>query len=348
MNQQDKFVEKKASPLFRVELTSGKSFEASNGETLIEAAAKANVFMPYSCKTGRCSSCKCKVIRGETIALQVETGLSINEKAEGWILSCVRAVSSDLMIEAEDIGGAVLYPPKTLPCRIETLENLAPDVLQIRLRLPPAAEFKFVPGQYVDIIGPGGMRRSYSIACADSAAKGLELHIRSVDGGAMSEYWFQQAKANDLLRLNGPLGTFFLRDTANVELIFLATGTGIAPVKAILESIPDLTPEQKPKSVTVIWGARASSDLYLDVDSLPGNHEFIPVLSRADSEWAGARGYVQDVLIALKPNLRIAQLYVCGSDSMIRSAREKLLQAGLPANRFFSDAFVCSDRNFSN
>lgn len=348
MDRQDRFIEHNNCQRYRVELIGGKSFDALSGESLIEAAANANVFMPYSCKTGRCSTCKCKIIRGETIALQPETGLSVEEKTEGWILSCVRTVISDLTIESEDIGCAVLHPPKTLPCRIAHLEYLAPDVLQIKLRLPPRAEFNFIPGQYVDIIGHSGIRRSYSIACAKSSDKEIELHIRLVEGGAMSEYWFRHAKANDLLRLSGPLGTFFLRDTARSELIFLATGTGIAPVKAFLESIPDLPSDQKPKSVVVLWGGRSLSDIYLEVDKLPGNHKFIPVLSRPEKEWTGARGYVQNVLVSLEPDFNNARVYACGSDSMIRSARAVLLESGLSPKCFFSDAFVCSDKNFSN
>ena len=143
-------------------------------------------------------------------------------------------------------------------------------------------------------------------------------------------------------RLRGPLGTFFLRDVAGVDLVFLATGTGIAPIKAILESLPGLQPDQRPGSVTVLWGGRVASDLYLDIGSIPGEHRFIPVLSRAGDDWAGARGHVQDVLLGLRPDLGNTAVYACGSDAMIHGARDALLRAGLPERRFHSDAFVCS------
>jgi len=334
--------------MLSVQLASGKQFSMEGGELLLNAASKAGVLLPYSCKTGRCGACKCKVISGITSSMQEETGLTDIEKSEGWILSCVRTSDSNLILEVEDLGAIALPPAKMLPCRISALDKLAPDVIRVLLRLPPTAEFRFIPGQYIDIIGPGGMRRSYSLANASFSNKVLELHIRAVPGGAMSDYWFHQARIDDLLRLNGPLGTFFLRDVADADLIFLATGTGIAPVKAILESICDLSFDQQPKSVTVVWGGRTRDDLYIDTSKMPGDHLFIPVLSRAGSGWSGSVGYVQDVILSTKPDLGDAAVYACGSAEMIRDAKEVLVQAGLPQQRFYSDAFVCSATNTSN
>jgi CDP-4-dehydro-6-deoxyglucose reductase len=211
------------------------------------------------------------------------------------------------------------------------------------LRLPPTADFKFIPGQYIDVIGPNGIRRSYSLAKGDSSDKTLELHIQSVANGALSHYWFHEAKLNDLLRFNGPLGTFFLREIAGVDLIFLATGTGIAPVKAILESMANSPAPQAPTSVTVLWGGRQSQDLYLDVAGIPGNHLYLPVQSRPQKDWAGATGYVQDVLIRSAPDLKSAAVYACGSNAMIRSARARLIEGGLAPKHFYSDAFVSSE-----
>ncbi len=161
----------------------------------------------------------------------------------------------------------------------------------------------------------------------------------------MSEYWFKQAKVNDLLRFNGPHGTFFLRETKDVDLFFLATGTGIAPVKAILESMVNLNAERRPNSVTVLWGGRKSQDLYFDVDDIPGSHVYIPVISQASDEWCGASGYVQDVLLTKKPDLINAIVYACGSAAMIQGAKSRLLKAGLSEKRFYSDAFVSSGIN---
>lgn len=279
---------------------------------------------------------------GTTSAIREETGLTEEEIKAGWVLSCVRAAESDVLLELDDLGGVQLPVAKTLPCRISELSLLAPDVLSIKLRLPPTANFQFIPGQYIDIIGPNGVRRSYSLANSRFEEKMLLLHVRRVDAGVMSHYWFEEAKVNDLLRLNGPLGTFFLRDVVSTDLIFLATGTGIAPVKSMLESIALLPPEKQPKSVTVVWGGRLLHDLYMDFTSLPGNHKYVPVLSRAGSEWEGARGHVQQALLSLHADLSNAAVYACGSDAMIHGAKNALQQAGLPANRFYSDAFVCS------
>ncbi len=200
---------------------------------------------------------------------------------------------------------------------------------------------EFLPGQYIDVIGAEGLRRSYSVANAPRADKQIELHIREVTDGAMSRYWFQQAKVNDLLRLRGPLGTFFLRDQAGRDLVLLATGTGIAPVKAIVESLPELHDEAQARSVTVYWGGGQLGDLYWQAPKLPGLR-FVPVLSRADASWDGARGHVQDIFLNDRPNLLNTLVYACGSDAMIHSARSQLLAAGLPGRHFRSDAFVCS------
>jgi len=231
---------------------------------------------------------------------------------------------------------------KTQACRISSLEKLAPDVLKVVLRLPPNVALDFIPGQYIDVIGPGGIRRSYSLANAPKADNTLEFHIRAVENGAMSQYWFNQSAVNDLLRLHGPQGTFFLRNIAKRDLIFLATGTGLAPVKAMLEALPDLALDQQPASITVMWGARHEHDLYFDVASLPGIQNYIPVLSQAKATWQGERGYVQDALLRLMPDLRNGVVYACGSEAMIHAAKSKLTAAGLPSQYFYSDAFVCS------
>lgn len=325
-----------------VKLSNGREFSATAGISLVDGALSAGITLPHSCKTGRCSTCKCKVLQGETTALQTENGITDAEKAEGWILSCVRSAHTDVTLEVEDLGNVVLPPSKILPCRISSIDRLATDVLRIMLRLPPTADFRSIPGQYIDVIGPAGVRRSYSLANSNTAEKALELHIRAVHGGVMSDYWFKQAKVNDLLRFNGPLGTFFLRSLDQLHLVFLATGTGIAPVKAMLESLSHIAPGQAPQPVTVFWGGRTAEDLYFDPQAIPAGHRFVPVLSRAAAGWAGVSGYVQNALLATQPDLSRTVVYACGSDAMIRSAKASLLAAGLPDKRFFADAFVPS------
>ena len=326
--------------MLRVQLSSGKSFEMSAGMLLLEAAAKSGVVLPHSCKTGRCSTCKCKVISGETRSVVPELGLTEAERFDGWILSCVRTATTDLVLEVEELGGVLLPPVTTQACRISSLKRVAPDVLKVVLRLPPRATFNFIPGQYIDVIGPGGIRRSYSLANSPNVENTLELHIRAVEEGAMSFYWFNEAAVNDLLHLKGPQGTFFLRNIARRDLVFLATGTGIAPVKAMLEALPRFPVDQFPKSVMVLWGARKKRDLYFDLTELASGHQYIPVLSR-EATWHGEQGYIQNALLRQKPNLLNCSVYACGSGAMIQSARVALTTAGLPSHRFHSDAFVC-------
>lgn len=331
--------------MHQIRTTHGLAFEAEQGESLLDAALRAGVALPYSCRTGRCSTCKCRVESGDTRALHAEIGLTASESAQGWVLSCVRSALGDVTLEAEDLGGIQLSVPRTQPCRIVSLDRLAPDVLRVILRLPPTVAVAFEAGQYVDVIGPGGVRRSYSIANAPLPDRTIELHVREVEDGVMSAYWFRQAKANDLLRLHGPLGTFFLRDVAGLDLVFLATGTGIAPVKAILEALPSRA-GGAPRSIRLFWGARHRQDIYWQppagVAGVP--MEFVPVLSRAEDDWAGVRGHVQDALLAHDgaAPLSTSRVYACGSDAMIHGARARLVEAGLDERHFLSDAFVCS------
>ena len=321
--------------------SNGRSFKAERGESLLDAALRQGVVLNHSCRTGRCSSCKGRLKTGLTEATHEELGLAPEDRAQGWILTCVRAARGDVALDIDDLGDIVMPEAKTLPCRIQSLERLSHDVLRVLLRLPPTGTLNFLPGQYIDVIGAEGLRRSYSIANAPREDKFIELHVRQVPEGAMSRYWFEQAKVNDLLRLRGPLGTFFLRDQAGMDLVLLATGTGIAPVKAILEGLALAAADTQPRSITLYWGGRHPEDLYWQAPSQPGLR-FVPVLSRAGPQWAGARGHVQDVMLDAAPDLGSTLVYACGSDAMIHSAQARLQGLGLPARRFQSDAFVCS------
>jgi CDP-4-dehydro-6-deoxyglucose reductase, E3 len=321
--------------------SSGMSFPLLGQDTILKAAEQSGVVLSYSCRTGRCSTCKCKVISGDTVPLVDEIGLSQEEKDEGWILTCVRSASSNLEIEIDDLGDVVLPKPALFPCRINSIDNVSKHVMRVNLRLPPSSNFKIVPGQYVDIIGPSGVTRSYSVA-NHVTNNILEFHVGNVDGGCLSDYWFGKAKINDLLRLNGPLGTFFLRSIKEQNIVFLATGTGIAPIKAIIESVKLLAPEDHPKSLTVFWGGRTLDDLYFDPSA---DHEllrYVPVLSRPAVDWEGQQGYVQDAFLNEDPELSNFVVYACGSEKMIRSSCEILVKSGLSEKNFFSDAFLSS------
>ena len=326
-------------------LANGKQFPAEASETMLDAALRAGIVLEHSCKTGRCGSCKTQLHGGSSIPLVDEIGLSQAEREAGWILTCARTATSDVQLDVEDLGDIQIYPAKTLPCRIQSLERLSQDVLRVILRLPPNQVLDYHPGQYIDVIGKDGLRRSYSAANAPTIDKSIELHIRQVPGGAMSRYWFEEARINDLLRLNGPLGTFFLRDIAGLDLVLLATGTGIAPIKAMLEGLATEPLERLPRSISVYWGGRAPQDLYWNLAEAGLALRYIPVLSRGDASWAGARGHVQQAVLQSGTTLEQAIVYACGSLVMIDSARAQLVAAGLNSCRFYSDAFVSSSHD---
>jgi CDP-4-dehydro-6-deoxyglucose reductase len=326
-----------------ITLSSGRQIQIKANEYLLDAILGAGLFLPYSCRLGRCSTCKAQVVAGRTVPLLEESGLCENELAAGWILTCARAATSDVVLEVEDLDALRLAEPRTVPCRIQSIEFLREDVARVRIRLPPAAAFSYKAGQYVEIIGPEGVRRSYSIANAPTPGGPLEFHIRRVESGALSRYWFQDARVNDLLRLYGPLGTFVLRGVARKDLVCLATGTGIAPIKAMLEGIEGLTAAEKPCKTTVYWGAREEGDHYMKLQLSP-DVELVEVLSRGHGEWLGARGHVQDVMLTRTPDLSNTIVFACGTDAMIQASRRRLSSAGLLRHNFFSDTFVCSAR----
>ena len=327
--------------MISITTTSGMLFPQLEQDTILNAAEKSGVVLAYSCRTGRCSSCKCRVINGDTVPLVDEVGLTQKEKNSGWILSCVRSATSNLEIEIDDLGEFILPKPALFPCRVNSIDRVSKHVVRVGLRLPPTSRINILPGQYVDIIGHSGIRRSYSVAnhVNDNI---LEFYIGEVDNGSLSDYWFGEAKINDLLRLNGPLGTFFLRSIDAQDIVFLATGTGIAPIKAMIESITVLAPEDHPNSLTVFWGGRTLDDLYFDPSVNCALLRYVPVLSRPTVDWKGQKGYVQDVFLNEQPDLSNCVIYACGSEKMIRSSCEILVKSGLPEKNFFSDVFLPS------
>lgn len=331
----------------KIQLVSGQAFAAEAQESLLDAALRADITLDHSCRSGRCSACKARVASGTTESLHAETGLTPAESQAGWILTCSRTATSDVVLDVEVLEGVRLFPAKTFPSKIHGLERLAPDVVKITLRLPPTQVMQYFPGQYVDVAWHDrarhdSVRRSYSLANAPGPDNLLELQVRRVPGGVMSDYWFGTARVNDLLQVKGPLGSFFLREAAARHVILLATGTGIAPVKAMLEQMATLAPEQAPRSITLLWGGRVLADLYWNPLSVGVTLTYIPVLSRADADWAGARGYVQDVLLQRWSDFSGVAVYACGSDAMIDSAKTQLMVAGLHGKHFYSDAFLCS------
>lgn len=326
-----------------VTLSNGREFTADPATSILEAARTHGITLEYSCRTGRCGICKAQVTSGDTVILRPEgESLSPEEEAQGIILTCCRAASSPLDLDIEPLDRLSGIEIKTMASRIVSIHPVAPDLIKLVLRTPPTSPMRFIAGQYVDIIVEG-VRRSYSLANAPREDGLLEFIIKRYEGGVLSAYWFERAKAGDLLRIEGPFGTFFLRDQRPANILFLATGTGIAPVKALLEEIaadPALAAGQK---LTAFWGNRDAASFCWEPSALGLDLAFRCLLSGGDANWNGGRGYVQDAAIEHGFNPHDTVVYACGSSAMIASARAAMLALGLPARRFFSDAFVSSN-----
>ncbi len=324
---------------------SGHTFTPEADETILEAALRQGFTLPYGCRNGACGSCKGKVVSG-----QVDYGdhqpntLTDEEKAQGLALFCCATPLSKLVIECREVGVAKDIQIKTIPCRVQKLEKISDDVALLSLKLPASERMQFMAGQYIDILLKDGKRRSFSLANAPHNDETLQLHIRHVAGGTFSEYVFSQMQEKAILRFEGPLGTFFLREDSEKPIVFLATGTGFAPIKSIVEHALHSN-TQRP--LTLYWGARRLSDIYmydlpLQWQAAYPHFKFIPVLSQPETEdrWTGRVGHVQDCVLQDYTDMSDKQVYACGSPNMVEDAHKKLVAAGLSNDEFFSDAFT--------
>ena len=325
-----------------VTLNTGRIFTADPAVSILDAARNQGIALEYSCRTGRCGACKAPLLSGDTDALRPEESLTADEAAAGMILTCCRSACGDVALDIEPLDRLGDLTVKTIPSRIVSITRLAADIVRVMLKTPPTSPLRFLPGQYVDVIAEG-VRRSYSLANAPRPDGLLELVIKRYPGGVLSEYWFEHAKANDLLRIEGPFGTFFLRDEAPTNIVFLATGTGIAPVKALLEELATDPGRAARHRLSVYWGNREAESFCWDPVELGLDVGIHHLLSGADAGWGAGRGYVQDAAIHQGVDPEDTVVYACGSNAMIASARTAFLALGLPAKRFFSDAFVSSN-----
>jgi CDP-4-dehydro-6-deoxyglucose reductase len=327
--------------MFKVTTLSGKAFDAQGGQSILEAAEEVGTSLPYSCRTGRCSSCKCRIVGPTTLKFE-ELGLTDAEKQSGWKLTCARVPTGDVKLNINDLGDINLPKSKVVPAKIDQLTYLTDDILKLCLRLPPKAQFRFIPGQYIDLIGKNGLQRSYSLANS-SNDQVLEMHVRRVPNGIMSEHLFENAKIDDLLRISGPHGTFVLRPLAEINLIFVATGTGIGPVKSMMEQIENMPAHELPRSIKILWGMRREEEIYWSPSNKLDQVDFIPVLSKAGDSWDGERGYVQDVLFRSNVITPQTCIYSCGSEAMINATKSMALSTGVSEENFYSDSFVASN-----
>lgn len=327
---------------------SGRSFAASSGQSILASAIAAGVNLPYGCKDGACGSCKCKKISGEVEHGQYAShALSPEEAAAGVILTCRAQALSDVVLESRQVTDANSHPIKKLPVRVRSLQALRPDVMRVQLQLPATEKFQYDAGQYIDFLLRDGSRRAYSIANAphtQDSAPGLELHIRHLPGGLFTDHVFGGMKEKDILRIEGPFGSCTLSDTSTKPLICIVSGTGFAPVKAILEHLQHTG---STRAVTLYWGGRRPQDIYMDdwlsTLTLPGGLQFVPVVSNAQPEdqWQGRSGFVHQAVLDDFADLSAYQVYACGAPAMVEAARTSFISTRqLAEEDFFADAFT--------
>ncbi len=328
---------------------SGRSFSVDRDEPILSAAIRQSIGLPYGCKDGACGSCKSRILEGRVIhGVHQTKALSADEEAAGWILPCCAAVQSDVTIEARTVPGAGEFAIRKMPTRVTTITRPAPDVAILQLQLPASDRLQYHAGQYVEFILRDGSRRSYSMANAPHTqidTPGIELHIRHLVGGKFTDHVFGAMKEKEILRMEGPFGSFFLREKGTEPMILLASGTGFAPIKAIVEHMEH---RADPRPAVLYWGCRSRVDLYLHEWALAAaarlpNLRYVPVLSEPKPEdgWSGRTGLVHEAVMHDHPNLLQHQVYACGAPIMVAAAqRDFVARCGLPDDQFYADAFT--------
>ena len=326
-----------------------RRFDVARDEAILPAAIRQGIGMPYGCRDGACGSCKCRLLEGRVLhgAHQLKA-LSPAEEEAGYVLTCCATPQTDCVLEARTVPAAGEYPVLKLPSRLLQIERPAPDVAVLRLQLPANQNLQYRAGQYVEFLLPGGVRRSYSMANAPhtlGSPPAIELHLRHMPGGLFTDQVFSTMKERDILRLEGPYGSFFLREDSTKPLVLLASGTGFAPIKALIEHL-------RHKAITrpavLYWGGRRPRDLYMHDWCVQAAAElpwlrYVPVVSDAwpEDAWTGRSGFVHQAVMADWPDLSGHQVYACGAPVVVESAERDFVQrCGLPADEFFADSFT--------
>jgi CDP-4-dehydro-6-deoxyglucose reductase len=325
---------------------SGRTYTALPEESVLAAGIREGIGLPYGCKDGACGSCKCKLLSGQIqLGEHQEKALSADEASAGLILTCRATPLSDLVLESKQVTSVDALPVKKMPTRVATLVRKTADVMVLHLQLPANDALLYHAGQYIEFLLRDGVRRSYSMANAPHNGPMLELHIRHMPGGKFTDHVFGDMKEKEILRIEGPFGSFYLREDSNKPIILLASGTGFAPIKALIEQLQQ---KQTTRQVTLYWGGRKPSDLYMNdwmhtqLESMPTLH-FVPVISDAQPEdaWTGRTGFVHRAVLEDHPDLSAFQVYACGAPVVIDAARHDYTTlAGLPMEEFFADSFT--------
>ena len=325
--------------------SSGHAFTVNDGETVLAAALREGIVIAYGCRHGVCGTCKGRLLEGTVnYGTYQEHAMSEAEKRAGMALFCQAQPLADLTIQCREIGSAVKgIQIKLLPARVVKMQRAAPDVMLLDLKLPAQERLRFLAGQYIDLLLQGGIRRSFSMANAPRDDGFLQLHLRDY-GGPFSQHVFGVMKEKDIIRFEGPFGTFFLREESAKPIVLVASGTGFAPIKAIVEHAL-ATGVARP--MTLYWGCRVRSDLYMhelaETWHREGKLRYVPVLSEAPASdnWSGRTGFVHRAVMEDFPDLSGHQVYACGAPVMVEAAhRDFTSKCGLPDEEFFSDSFT--------
>lgn len=328
---------------------SGRVFIVDGDETLLAAAIRQGVGLPYGCKDGACGSCKCKKLEGTvTHGAHQLKALSPEEEAGGFILTCCGIAHSDVVIESRQVTDESAFPVKKMPSRVSSLVRASHDVMVLRLQLPTGELFKYHAGQYIEFLLRDGERRAYSMANAPHTQAdnpSAELHIRHMQGGKFTGHVFSAMKEREIMRVEGPYGSFFLREDSEKPMVLLASGTGFAPIKALIEHMQF---KGLARPAVLYWGGRRPADLYMSdwvqakLAAMP-NLSYVPVISDALPEdlWNGRTGFVHKAVLEDFPDLSAHQVYTCGAPIVVDSARSDFTTlAGLPPEEFYADAFT--------
>ncbi|TLZ05631.1 MAG: 2Fe-2S iron-sulfur cluster binding domain-containing protein [Gammaproteobacteria bacterium] len=327
----------------------GRTLRVTPGQPILQAALSAGLNLPHSCKSGHCGSCRARLLAG---AIHYPDGpplgITAEEVGRGDILLCQARADSDLTVRARLIASVADVEIKTLPCRIARLTPLAPDVMQLWLRLPAVERLRFHPGQYLDVLLENGRRRSFSIASPPHDSEALELHVRRVNGGGFSERLFGAAAGvgslgtGALLRIEGPIGQFSYREGLG-PVLMVAGGTGFAPLKSMLRHMLETGIR---RDLHLYWGARHTQDVYEEALVLEWvrRHpqlKFTAVLSEASAAEAAHHraGWVHEALLADYPDLARFEVYAAGPPAMIEAMRTHFPRHGLSTQRLYFDSF---------
>jgi CDP-4-dehydro-6-deoxyglucose reductase, E3 len=320
---------------------SGHEFDVEEGESVLTAALRQHLVLPYGCRNGACASCKGRIVEGRVdYGVHQKKALTDEEKAQGKALFCQAKPLTDLVIEARTIGAARDIPIRMLPCRVQKMERLADDVMALYLRLPANERLQFLAGQYIEFLLKDGARRSFSMGNAPHDDELIQLHVRRVAGGQFTDHVFGKMKERDILRLEGPLGTFFLREDSAKPIVLVASGTGFAPIKSIVENALH---KGMARPMVLYWGGRRPKDLYMDALARQWPIKYVPVVSDAlpEDNWSGRTGFVHRAVMQDFPDLSGHQVYACGVPVMVDAARRDFTQqCRLPEEEFFADSFT--------